>query len=166
MNEKSSLVKLLKLGQPKTNEHTVMAILVVIVGLAGGLGAVGFRYLINFFQTLAYGSPSELLEVVKTLPWGYKVGIPAAGGLLVGPLEYFFAREAKGHGVPEVMESVALRGGVIRKRVVLVKTLASAISIGSGIPLAVKARLFKSVPPSDRPLVRHCMCRQIECEPW
>jgi len=132
MNQKSSLVKFLKLGQLKTNEHTVMAILAVIVGLAAGLGAVGFRYLIDFFQTLAYGSPNELLEVVKTIPWSYKVGIPAAGGLLVGPLVYFFAREAKGHGVPEVMEAVALKGGVIRKRVVLVKTVASAISIGTG----------------------------------
>jgi CIC family chloride channel protein len=132
MKEKSSLLKLLKLGQLKTNEHTIMAILAVIVGLTGGLGAVGFRLLINLFQTLAYGSPSELLEVVKTIPWTYKVGIPAAGGLLVGPLVYFFAREAKGHGVPEVMEAVALRGGVIRKRVVLVKTVASAISIGTG----------------------------------
>ncbi len=132
MNQKSSLVKFLKLGQLKTNEHTVMAILAVIVGLAAGLGAVGFRYLIDFFQTLAYGSPNELLEVLKTIPWSYKVGIPAAGGLLVGPLVYFFAREAKGHGVPEVMEAVALKGGVIRKRVVLVKTVASAISIGTG----------------------------------
>lgn len=132
MDQKFSLSKLLKLGQLKTNEHTVMAILAVIVGLTAGLGAVGFRHLINFFQTLAYGSPSELLEVVKTIPWSYKVGIPAAGGLIVGPLVYFFAREAKGHGVPEVMEAVALRGGVIRKRVVLVKTLASAISIGTG----------------------------------
>ncbi len=132
MNQKSSFLKFLKLGQLKTNEHTVMAILAVIVGLTGGLGAVGFRYLISFIQTLAYGSPSELLEVVKTIPWSYKVGIPAAGGLIVGPLVYFFAREAKGHGVPEVMEAVALRAGVIRKRVVLVKTLASAISIGTG----------------------------------
>ena len=51
---------------------------------------------------------------------------------MVGPLVYFFAREAKGHGVPEVMEAVALRSGMIRKRVVLVKSLASAISIGTG----------------------------------
>ncbi len=125
-------MKILKLGQLKTNEHTIMAILGVIVGLTGGLGAVGFRLLINLFQTLAYGSPGELLEVVKTIPWTYKVGIPAAGGLLVGPLVYFLAREAKGHGVPEVMEAVALRGGVIRKRVVFVKSVASAISIGTG----------------------------------
>ncbi len=132
MNQKSFLFKFLKLGQLKTNEHTVMAILAVIVGLAAGLGAVGFRYLINFFQTLAYGSPNELLDVVKTIPWSYKVGIPAVGGLVVGPLVYFFAREAKGHGVPEVMEAVALRAGVIRKRVVFVKTVASAISISTG----------------------------------
>ena len=40
----------------KANEHTIMAVLAVIVGLAGGFGAVGFRHLINFFQTVAYGS--------------------------------------------------------------------------------------------------------------
>ena len=71
MNQKSSFLKFLKLGQLKTNEHTVLAILAVIVGLAAGLGAVGVRYLIIFFQTLAYGSPSELLEVVETIPWSY-----------------------------------------------------------------------------------------------
>jgi CIC family chloride channel protein len=58
--------------------------------------------------------------------------IPAIGGLLVGPLVYFFAREAGGHGVPEVMENVALKGGKIRARVVIVKSLASAICLGSG----------------------------------
>lgn len=114
------------------NEHTIMAVLAVIVGLAGGFGAVGFRYLINFFQTLAYGDENDLLELVVNLPWYYRVAIPAIGGLIVGPLVYFFAREAKGHGVPEVMEAVALKGGVIRKRVVVVKTLVSAISISTG----------------------------------
>jgi CIC family chloride channel protein len=109
-----------------------MAVLAVIVGMAAGFGAVGFRHLINFFQSVAYGSPDELLEVVKNIPWHIKIWIPALGGVIVGPLVYFLAREAKGHGVPEVMEAVALKGGVIRKRVVLVKTLASAISISTG----------------------------------
>ncbi len=109
-----------------------MAVLGVVVGLAGGFGAVGFRHLIDFFQTLAYGGKEDLLGLVVNLPWYYRVLIPAIGGLIVGPLVYFFAREAKGHGVPEVMESVALKGGVIRKRVVVVKTLASAISISTG----------------------------------
>ncbi len=109
-----------------------MVVLAVIVGLAAGFGAVGFRHLINFFQAIAYGSPDELLEVVATIPWRIKIWIPALGGLIVGPLIYFLAREAKGHGVPEVMEAVALKGGIIRKRVVIVKSLASAISISTG----------------------------------
>ena len=116
----------------RASEHTIMAVFAVIVGLAAGFGAVGFRYLINFFQTLAYGGENDLLELVVNLPWYYRVAVPAIGGLIVGPLVYFFAREAKGHGVPEVMESVALKGGVIRKRVVVVKSLASAISISTG----------------------------------
>jgi CIC family chloride channel protein len=114
------------------SEHTIMAALAAIVGLAAGFGAVGFRHLINFFQTLAYGGENDLLELVINLPWYYRVAVPAIGGLIVGPLVYFFAREAKGHGVPEVMEAVALKGGVIRKRVVVVKSLASAICISTG----------------------------------
>ncbi|GAH15688.1 unnamed protein product, partial [marine sediment metagenome] len=65
-------------------------------------------------------------------PWYFRILIPALGGLVVGPVVYFLAREAKGHGVPEVMEAVTLRSGMIRKRVVLVKSLVSAICIGTG----------------------------------
>jgi chloride channel protein, CIC family len=114
------------------NEHVLMVLLAILVGLAGGFGAVGFRYLINFIQTLSYGSENELLNTIQTIPLHYRIWVPAAGGLVIGPMIYFWAREAKGHGVPEVMEAVALRGGLIRKRVVFIKTLASAICIGTG----------------------------------
>jgi CIC family chloride channel protein len=109
-----------------------MAILAVIVGLGGGFGAIGFRILINIIQSISYGSGGNLLELVQSIPWYLKVWVPAAGGLVVGPLVYFFAREAKGHGVPEVMEAVALRSSIIRKRVVFVKALVSAVCIGTG----------------------------------
>jgi CIC family chloride channel protein len=124
--------KFSNLKRIQVNEHTIMVLLAVTVGVAAGFGAVGFRHLINFFQTLAYGGENDLLELVVNLPWYYRVAVPVIGGLIVGPLVYFFAREAKGHGVPEVMEAVALKGGVIRKRVVVVKSLASAISISTG----------------------------------
>ncbi len=109
-----------------------MAILATLVGLAGGFGAIGFRYLIGFIQAIAYGSGENLLALAPLTPWYLRIWIPAFGGLVVGPLVYFLAREAKGHGVPEVMEAVALRSGIIRKRIVMVKSLASAISIGTG----------------------------------
>jgi CIC family chloride channel protein len=118
--------------QLRTSEQTIMAILAMIVGLAAGFGAVGFRHLIIFFQKISYGTGHNLIEHVQTLGWQSVIWIPAVGGLIVGPLVYFFAREAKGHGVPEVMEAIALKGGLIRKRLVFVKTLASAICIASG----------------------------------
>ena len=58
--------------------------------------------------------------------------VPAAGAILVAILVEGFAREAKGHGVPEVMRAVATQGGRIRPRVAAVKALASAITIGAG----------------------------------
>jgi CIC family chloride channel protein len=81
---------------------------------------------------LAFGSWNSSLEVIGAIPWYVLMFIPAVGGLLVAPLVLRLASEAKGHGVPEVMESVALKGGVIRARIVLVKALASAICIGTG----------------------------------
>jgi CIC family chloride channel protein len=101
----------------------------LIVGIGAGVGAVFFRYLINAVSWIGYDWFPRV-----TAGWGksYIVIIPALGGMLVGPLVYFFAREAKGHGVPEVMEAVALKGGRIRPRVAVIKSLASAICIGSG----------------------------------
>ncbi len=109
-----------------------MAILALITGLGGGFGAVGFRHLIDLFQTISYGAPGNLLDVIQSIPWYLRIVIPALGGLVIGPVVYFLAREAKGHGVPEVIEAVALRSGIIRKRVVLIKTLVSGVCIATG----------------------------------
>jgi CIC family chloride channel protein len=58
--------------------------------------------------------------------------VPVIGGLLVGPIIAKFAPEAKGHGVPEVMQALILRGGRIRPRVALAKIITSALCIGTG----------------------------------
>jgi CIC family chloride channel protein len=108
------------------NEHATMAVLAVVVGTIGGFGAIAFRLLIDLVQTLAYGAKGNLLELALASPWYVKLIVPSVGGLFVGPLVYFLAREAKGHGVPEVMEAIALRQGIIRKRVVFIKCIVSA----------------------------------------
>ncbi|MEN8174086.1 MAG: chloride channel protein, partial [Chloroflexota bacterium] len=104
----------------------------LIIGVLGGYGAVLFRFIIKGVQFAFYQHSVDFLEFEQMIPWYIIVGIPALGGLIVGVLIRLGAREAKGHGVPEVMEAVALRDGYIRKRVAVVKILASAISIGSG----------------------------------
>jgi len=116
----------------RLNEHTFMVLAAVVIGLFGGFGAIFFRFLIRFFQRFFFGSWHYSLNYVMQLPWYVKLIAPLVGGLLVGPIVYYFAREAKGHGVPEVMESIILRGGAIRPRVMLAKITASAVCIGSG----------------------------------
>ncbi len=112
--------------------HSVMVLLAVLVGLLGGLCAVGFRKFIQFVQVQAWQMPAFTLDGVRAHPTWLIILIPAVGGLLVGLITHFFAREAKGHGVPEVMEAVMLRGGRIRARVVVAKLVASGICIGTG----------------------------------
>ncbi len=114
------------------NENTIILIIASIIGICGGFTAVGFFNLIVFIQTIAIGGSSDVLGLLSGLPWHIKLLLPSIGGLIVGPLIYFFGKETKGHGVPEVMESVALRGGRIRSRVLFLKTFVSAVTIGTG----------------------------------
>ncbi len=120
-------------------EHPAgLAVLAVAIGLGAGLGAVAFRYMITWI-TLALTGHADYSSAghapnpfVPALGIWFVVLAPVAGGLLYGPLVDRFAREARGHGVPEVMLAVARAGGRIRPRVAVVKSLASALCIGSG----------------------------------
>jgi len=110
----------------KTSDHLFMIIIPIIIGLLGGLGAALLKFLIHLFQHLLWGNEQYIA------PWYFKLIIPACGAFVVGLIIYFFSREAKGHGVPEVMEAITMRSGVIRARVVAGKAVASAITIASG----------------------------------
>ena len=117
----------LQLLRPSPN--TTMLGMALLIGVGAGLGAIGFSWLIDAVTHVAFNGGGKLLSFMGRY---YVIIIPALGGLIVGPLVYYFAREAKGHGVPEVMEAVALRGGRIRPIVVVIKSLASSICIGTG----------------------------------
>ncbi|UCE83257.1 MAG: chloride channel protein [Deltaproteobacteria bacterium] len=120
------------LGKWRLHYHVYLSLLAILIGILAAYGALLFRFAIKFTQYCFYQDARDILAFADTLPTYLIIALPALGGLLVGPIIYFGAREAKGHGVPEVMEAVALRGGRIRPRVALIKILASGISIGSG----------------------------------
>jgi chloride channel protein, CIC family len=115
-----------------------LAAMALIVGAGAGLGAVVFRWLIYSFTWLATGHQQfgqQGHAPSLHFPWlgiWFLLIIPVVGGLLYGPLIQRFAREARGHGVPEVMLAVAENGGRIRPPVTVVKALASALCIGTG----------------------------------
>ena len=98
----------------------------LLVGIGAGFGAVIFRRLIESIHQFSFSDVPSFLGLDFPL---HLLLMPALGGLVVGPLVYYYAREAKGHGVPEVMEALELRGGIIRPRVVLIKALASSVCI-------------------------------------
>ncbi len=110
----------------------------VAIGVGAGLGAVAFRYMIKagtyaFTGFADYAGQGHAAN--PDFPWlgrWFVLVAPVLAGLLYGPLVYRFAREARGHGVPEVMVAVARHGGRIRPQVAVVKAIASALCIAGG----------------------------------
>ncbi len=119
----------LRIGRVTISQSAFMVAAAVVVGMGGGFGAIVFRDMIAGAQWLATGALSILHR-----PFG-AVALPvvlAIGGATAAYVTTRFAPEAKGHGVPEVMEAVALRGGKMRPRIIAIKSFASAVSIGFG----------------------------------
>jgi CIC family chloride channel protein len=114
-----------------------MSLLAVAVGCITGIGAFLFRELIGlvhnlfFLQTFSFAYDSSIFT--PTNPWGaWVILVPAVGAIGVTFIIANFAPEAKGHGVPEVMDAIYYNSGRIRPIVAVAKSLASALAIGSG----------------------------------
>jgi CIC family chloride channel protein len=106
--------------------------LAILIGVLAGYGAVLFKYVLKLMQWAFYQNSADFIQFADSVPLWMKFVVPTLGGLVVGIVVSNFASEAKGHGVPEVMQAIALRGGRIRKRVAAAKIFASAVTIGSG----------------------------------
>lgn len=110
-----------------------------LIPIAAGIGilaafiALGFAFMVHtcddlFFRTVG----GESLDSYE----GYKIFLlillPALGGLAVGLIQRYISRSAPGHGIPEVIESLARNGGIIRGRVGIFKAVTASLTIGSG----------------------------------
>ncbi len=108
-----------------------------MVGLVAGIGAIGFRILIAVVHNLVFLGVLDwrydTSQHTPASPFGVWIILgPVAGAIVVAFLVKTFAPEARGHGVPEVMDAIFYNSGIIRPVVAAIKSLASAISIGSG----------------------------------
>ncbi len=114
-----------------------LSLLALGLGVVTGVGAVLFRDLIGLIHNLLFTGQAvvhyDANIFTAAAPWGpLVILVPVLGAVGVTFLVTNFAPEAKGHGVPEVMDAIYYKGGVIRPVVALVKSLASALAIGSG----------------------------------
>jgi chloride channel protein, CIC family len=119
-------------------------LLCALVGVIAGLGAAGFHYILQlakhvFLDGLAGYRPAGPLgetplfqETLRPFSRWILFILPAAGGLVSGLIVYLLAPEAEGHGTDAAIQAYHHRDGYIRTRVPLVKTIASAITMGTG----------------------------------
>jgi CIC family chloride channel protein len=126
-----------QLDESRSVSLPVLVLLAFLIGIVAALGAVVFRGMISgvhnlfFLGKLEFSYNANLYD--PSAPWGPLIVLaPVVGGLIVVWLVQTFAPEAKGHGVPEVMYAVYHNEGNVRGVVAIVKSIASAISIGSG----------------------------------
>ena len=114
-----------------------LCLLALGVGIFTGVGAVVLRSLIGLIHNVMFNGVFKIAYDANILEGPSRFGnwvilSPILGGLVVVYLVERFAPEAKGHGVPEVMDAIYYKRGNIRGIVAVIKSLASALSIGSG----------------------------------
>jgi CIC family chloride channel protein len=111
----------------------------IFIGIVSGLGGIVFNYMINAgTQLFTRDLISYLSPASGFILFGFSIDrwmmlwIPALGGIISGFLVFRFAPEAEGHGTDAMIDSFHRKKGVVRKQVPVIKTIASAITIGSG----------------------------------
>jgi CIC family chloride channel protein len=113
----------------------------ILIGVVSGLGAILFNFLLQtgtrFFMqdligfVLPASATGRYFLGVPVSRWVIAC-VPAVGGLISGLIVFSFAPEAEGHGTDAMIDAFHRKKGIIRRRVPVVKTIASAITIGSG----------------------------------
>jgi CIC family chloride channel protein len=118
---------------PRLGEQTTLIIMAFIVGILAGAANVMFRTTMDFVHTYIFAGGSHLFHIVEGGAYRAFVPLlPMAGALLLIPLSLLFPGEVNGYGFPRFLEVVNIRGGIIKGRNIITKTLAAALTIGSG----------------------------------
>jgi CIC family chloride channel protein len=113
-----------------------LGVLGILIGFFIGILSEVLKLLINFVTNISYFG---LFSFEEAKPQDHLLGfwalfIPAIGGLIVGLMARFVNQGVYGHGLPETMEKILLKDSLIEKRMLFLKPLAAAISVGTGGP--------------------------------
>jgi chloride channel protein, CIC family len=127
-----------------------LSLVALVVGVITGFGAVVFRSLIGlihnlfFLHQFSFVYDSSLFT--PSNPWGPAIIlVPVIGGIGVTWIVSNFAPEAKGHGVPEVMDAIYYQRGVIRPVVAVVKSIPRRWPSAPALPWGARGRSSRSV---------------------
>jgi CIC family chloride channel protein len=129
-----------------TTSHKVLglALAAIALGVVVTFLALGLLDLIGLITHLAYtGRVGTSLSPPDTSVLGpLSVLVPVAGGLIVGAMARFGSERIRGHGIPEAMETILLRGSRMEPRLAILKPISSAVSIGTGGPFGAEGPII------------------------
>ena len=126
-----------------TREDRRFFLLIPVVGALGGLLAVALEYLMDGLRRVLWGGPGTLLERAQSAPLWLVVLAPTVGGVLVGALVYYWKQPVTGQGMGTLIESVVLRQGAVPPKPMLLSTLASIFTVGSGGSLGKEGPMIR-----------------------
>jgi len=118
-------------GLFRLSEAHLMLLCASVVGVLGALATIAFRDSLAGLQRLLVGHSGSFVAIAKTLPWQYRVMLPAAGGILAGLFLLLAKRFASG-SKPDYMEAIVIGDGRLSVRQTLLRSLSSLCSIVSG----------------------------------
>ncbi len=134
-----------KLGDFTTTWRVMpISMLAMVIGVICAFVALALLRLIGLFTNLFYfGRWSTALVSPAGNHLGiYSVFIPVGGAIIIGIMARYGSERIRGHGIPEAIESILLKGSRIEPKVALLKPISSAISIGSGGPFGAEGPII------------------------
>jgi H+/Cl- antiporter ClcA len=121
-----------------------IAALAVGLGVLGAYVASALLALISFFTNLFFFQRLSLAAAspAQNTLGVWSVVVPVVGCLIIGVMARYGSERIRGHGIPEALEAILIRGSRVQPRVALLKPISSAISIGSGGPFGAEGPII------------------------
>jgi chloride channel protein, CIC family len=134
-----------RLGDFTTTSRVVpLSVLAIVIGIVASYVALALLKLIGLFTNLFFfqrWSTETVSPAANHLGW-LEVLVPVGGALVIGVMARYGSERIRGHGIPEAIEAILLKGGKVEPKVALLKPLSSAISIGSGGPFGAEGPII------------------------
>jgi chloride channel protein, CIC family len=134
-----------ELGDFTTTRRVLpLAVLAVLIGIVASYVALALLRLIGLFTNLFF---FQRWSTDMVSPAGNRLGllevlVPVGGALVVGLMARYGSERIRGHGIPEAIEAILLKGGKVEPKVAVLKPLSAAISIGSGGPFGAEGPII------------------------
>ena len=116
----------------RTPSENAFIFLLPVVGVTVGLLCAGTAHVIAFLQNMCWGSGTNLLSAALETPWYFRILIPLTGGLIVGAIGWVFHVQTRGGGITTIIQSLALKGGVLSVRQTVPRDWAAVVTLSTG----------------------------------